>query len=160
MDAGGANAYDFTAIGQGKIPVTRALPSSGGDDFAEQRIDKWLWAARFFKTRSLAAEAVSGGKVQVGDSRVKPSRRIRAGDRVHIRRGASEWTVTVLGLSLQRRPAREAGLLYQETPESEARRTGEAERARQAAARRARGIGRPTKRDRRELDRLKRREDA
>ena len=85
--------------------------------------------------------------------------RIRAGDRLQIRRGASEWTVIVLGVSPQRRPAKEAGLLYAETPESEVRRTSEAERARQAAARRARGIGRPTKRERRELDRLKHQED-
>lgn len=135
-------------------------PPDEHDRFAEQRIDKWLWAARFFKTRGLAAEAVNGGKVQVEEMRVKPSRRIRAGDRIHIRRGATEWTVIVRGLSPQRRPAKEAELLYEETPESRTHRTSEAERARQASARRARAIGRPSKRERRELDRFKRQGEA
>lgn len=136
------------------------LPPGEDEQFVVQRIDKWLWAARFFKTRSLAAQAVSGGKVQVEETRVKPSRKIRPGARVSIRRGATQWTVIVRGLSPQRRPAKEAGLLYEETPESEARRTSEAERARQRAARAARGIGRPTKRERRDLDRLKQQEGA
>lgn len=133
------------------------LPAPSRDQTdATQRIDKWLWAARFFKTRSLAAQAVSGGKVEVGGARVKPARRIRAGERLTIRRGMMQWVVVVQGLNRERRPAREAALLYEETPESRAARSGEEERRRQAQARRDRGLGRPTKRDRRELDRIKR----
>ena len=120
-----------------------------------QRLDKWLWAARFFKTRSLAARAITGGKVQVDGERVKPARRIRVGVRLRVRRGAMQWQVAVRGLSPHRRPAREAAALYEETPESFAERASEAARRRQAAARRERGLGRPTKRDRREIDRVK-----
>ena len=123
---------------------------------ASERLDKWLWAARFFKTRSLAAQAVSGGKVEVNGARAKPARRIRSGERLTIRRGVSQWMVVVRGLNLERRPAPEAALLYEETPESREARSSEEERRRQAQARRERGLGRPTKRDRRELDRLKR----
>ncbi len=117
------------------------------------RIDKWLWAARFFKTRSLAAQAVSGGLVQVAEQRVKASRRLRRGELVHIRRGAQAWDVVVTGLREQRRPAPEAQTLYEETPASVARRTSEAARREQTRMRRTRGLGRPTKRERRELER-------
>ena len=120
-----------------------------------ERLDKWLWAARFFKTRSLAAQAVSGGKVEANGARVKPARRIRTGERLTIRRGVTQWVVVVRGLNRERRPAREAVLLYEETPESREARISEEERRRQAQARRERGLGRPTKRDRRELERLK-----
>ena len=120
-----------------------------------ERVDKWLWAARFFKTRSLATQAVSGGKVEVNGARVKPACRIRTGERLTIRRGVTQWVVVVRGLNRERRPAREAVLLYEETPESRKARSGEEERRRQAQARRERGLGRPTKRERRELDRLK-----
>ena len=130
-------------------------PSSDTPPEASQRLDKWLWTARFFKTRTLAAQAVSGGRVHVNGDRAKPARRVRSGERLTIRRGACEWMVVVRGLARQRRPAREAVLLYEETPESEARRVAEQERRRQAEARRERGLGRPTKRERRELDRLK-----
>ena len=122
---------------------------------ASERLDKWLWAARFFKTRSLAAQAVSGGKVEVNGARAKPARRIRTGERLTIRRGVMQWVVVVRGLNRERRPAREAVLLYEETPESREARSSEEERRRQAQARRERGLGRPTKRDRRELERLK-----
>lgn len=121
-----------------------------------ERLDKWLWAARFFKTRSLAAQAVSGGKVEVDGARAKPARRIRTGQRLTIRRGAAEWVVVVRGLNRERRPAREAVLLYEETAQSREARTSEEARRRQAQARRERGLGRPTKRDRRELERLRR----
>ena len=117
------------------------------------RIDKWLWAARFFKTRSLAAQAVSGGLVQVAEQRVKASRRLRRGEVVHVRRGAQAWDVVVTGLCEQRRPAPEAQTLYEETPESVERRTSEEARREQARMRRARGPGRPTKRERRALER-------
>lgn len=133
------------------------LPTPSQDQtHATQRVDKWLWAARFFKTRSLAAQAVSGGKVEVDGTRVKPARRIRTGERLTIRRGVMQWVVVVQGLNRERRPAREAALLYEETPESRAARSSEEERRRQAQARRERGLGRPTKRERRELDRIKR----
>jgi len=117
------------------------------------RIDKWLWAARFFKTRSLAAQAVSGGLVQVAEQRVKASRRLRRGEIVHVRRGAQAWDVVVTGLRDQRRPAPEAQTLYEETPASVARRTSEEARREQNRMRRARGPGRPTKRERRALER-------
>ena len=129
------------------------------DDVALEslRIDKWLWAARFFKTRSLAAQAVSGGLVQVADRRVKASRRLRRGERVHVRRGPQAWDVIVRGLCDERRPAPEAQTLYEETPESAERRTGERARREQAAMRRARAQGRPTKRERRALVRWRER---
>lgn len=128
-----------------KVPVTAV---------GAERLDKWLWAARFFKTRSLAAEAITGGKVQVADQRVKPARLIRTGDRILIRKGELLWEVIVQGLSKERRPAPEAVLLYEETQESKAHRAQEMER-RQRAAQRAPGTGRPTKRDRRKLTELK-----
>ena len=82
------------------------------------RIDKWLWAARFFKTRSLAAEAVTGGKVEVNGARAKPSRNVRIGDSLSIRRGPYEWAVIIKGVTDLRGPAAKAQLLYEETKES------------------------------------------
>ena len=125
------------------------------DDVALEsiRIDKWLWAARFFKTRSLASQAVSGGLVQVAQQRVKASRRLRRGEILHIRRGTQAWDVVVKGLRDQRRPAPEAQTLYEETPESIEQRTSEEARREQAEIRRARAQGRPTKRERRALER-------
>lgn len=118
------------------------------------RLDKWLWAARFFKTRSLAAAAAQGGKVQIAGDRAKPARPVRAGDELRIRRGPYEWVVTVTGLSTRRGPAREAALLYEETEQSI--RNREAARAQiqaEATPFRERG-GRPTKKDRRDWARL------
>ena len=86
------------------------------------RIDKWLWAARFYKTRSLAGLAVSGGKVHLNQSRVKPSRMLKPGDRIKIRKDDLSWDIEVLMLSASRGPAKQAILLYQETPESIAER--------------------------------------
>jgi ribosome-associated heat shock protein Hsp15 len=120
------------------------------------RLDKWLWAARFFKTRGLAAQAVSGGHVHVDGQRVKPARRIAPGATLVIRRGAVEWEVTVLALNDQRRPAAEAARLYEETPASRARRESEAERARARALRFAHGLGRPGRQARRQASELKR----
>ena len=121
-----------------------------------QRLDKWLWAARFFKTRSLAAEAVAGGKVHVDGQRVKPARPLRTGQTVRVRKGQWEATVVVRGLSAARRPAREASLLYEETAESVRRReAAAAERRTVAAGHPARDAGRPSKRDRRQLERLR-----
>ena len=124
------------------------------------RIDKWLWAARFFKTRSLAAKAVSGGLVQVAEQRVKASRRLRRGETIHIRRGTQVWDVLVRGLREERRPAPEAQTLYEETPESIERRTSEEARREQARMRRARARGRPTKRERRAFVRLRERQSG
>ena len=125
------------------------------DDVAleSMRIDKWLWAARFFKTRSLATQAVSGGHIQVAEQRVKASRRLRRGETVQVRRGVQAWDVVVRGLREERRPAPEAQTLYEETPASIERRTSEQARREQARMRRARAQGRPTKRDRRALER-------
>ena len=118
------------------------------------RLDQWLWAARFFKTRSLANEAAQGGKVHVRGDRAKPARAICVGDRLQIRRGPYEWVVEVKGLSTRRGPAKEAVLLYEETEESvRARDAARADVRVQAAPFRERG-GRPTKKDRRDLVRL------
>lgn len=122
----------------------------------EVRIDKWLWAARFFKTRSLATEAVTGGKVHVNDARVKPARELHVGDMVDITIGGLRRTVVVQGLADKRGPAAAAQALYEETPES-------VERREQHVAERklARPLGadlgaRPTKLDRRRLEALRR----
>ena len=88
----------------------------------EVRIDKWLWAAHFFKTGSLAAQAIAGGKVALNGARPKPSRMIRRGDYLNIRRGAYEWTIIVKGTSAYRGPVTDAHALYQKTEESRSRR--------------------------------------
>ncbi len=117
------------------------------------RLDKWLWAARFFKTRSLATEAIERGRVTVNEERVKPARNVRIGDLLDIDNGSSTWQVRVEGLSDKRGPAPVAQQLYAETDLSVQRRAQEAER-RKLFAEPAEGIhGRPTKRDRRQLDR-------
>ena len=119
------------------------------------RIDKWLWAARFFKTRSLAAEAVTGGKVHLNGERVKAARALKPGDRLDIRKGQEEWTVVVEGLSDKRGPAREAVQLYQETPDSLRRRQETTERRRLAAFSAPRPpASRPNKKDRRQIIRF------
>ena len=114
------------------------------------RIDKWLWAARFYKTRSLAVDEINKGRVQVNQANVKPSREVRAGDMVSLRQGHTQRTVQVLGVSESRGPAPVAQLLYQETPESVQAREAAAEQ-RRVAAEPAHSMehGRPTKRDRR-----------
>jgi ribosome-associated heat shock protein Hsp15 len=89
---------------------------------SEIRIDKWLWAARFFKTRSLAADAVAGGKVALNGGRPKPSRVVRPGDRLAIRRGAYEWSIIVKETSNYRGPASDAAALYEESEESRSKR--------------------------------------
>lgn len=120
-----------------------------------QRLDKWLWVARFFKTRGRAAAAISGGKVQVAGERVKPSRNVGPGTAVEIRRGPVQWQVVVVGIANQRRPAPEAALLYEESPQSIEQRQREAEQRKlQAGARRER-LGKPSKRERRDATRLK-----
>jgi ribosome-associated heat shock protein Hsp15 len=118
------------------------------------RIDKWLWAARFFKTRSLAAQAVDGGRVQVNGARVKPAKDVKPGDEVAVHIGDLEWVVDVRALSGRRGPAEEARKLYEERAESRARREAVLD-ARKRQPEPAFGLrGRPTKRDRRMLKRL------
>jgi ribosome-associated heat shock protein Hsp15 len=92
------------------------------EDNNQIRIDKWLWAARFFKTRSVAAEAVNGGKVDLNGARAKPSRAVRVGDQLTVRRGPYEWTVIVKAIAKQRGPRTQARLLYEETDDSKQRR--------------------------------------
>lgn len=122
------------------------------------RLDKWLWAARFFKTRSLAAEAVTGGKVTMHGDRVKPARPLQVGDELSIRLGPYEHVVRVRELSARRGPAPVAATLYEETAESLAARTRLAEQLRLSPAPLVyEEKGRPTKRDRREIDRWRRR---
>jgi len=116
------------------------------------RIDKWLWAARFFKTRSLAAQAVDGGKVHCNGNRVKPARAVHAGDELRIRQGPYELIVLVRALSERRGPASEAVLLYEETPASVAARDALKEQLRVEPVYEAKG--RPTKRDRRHIIRF------
>ncbi|HEX5393661.1 MAG TPA: RNA-binding S4 domain-containing protein [Rhodocyclaceae bacterium] len=119
------------------------------------RLDKWLWAARFYKNRSLAADAVDGGKVKLGGANVKPAKDVKVGDRLEIRAGEQAYEVLVVGLNEQRRPAPEARLLYEETPESQERRTQEAELRKLAPVPGADTRGRPTKRDRRAMGRFR-----
>lgn len=116
------------------------------------RIDKWLWAARFFKTRSLAAQAVERGRVRLGGEPVKPARNVKVGELLLVDNGATEWEVEVLGLSETRGPAPVAQALYSETWQSVQKRQQTVEN-RKLYREPAIGIkGRPTKRDRRMLD--------
>ena len=119
------------------------------------RLDKWLWAARFFKTRSLASDAVDGGKVKLNGASAKPAKDVKVGDRLQLHAGNQDWEVVVQGLNEQRRPAPEAQLLYQETPDSLQQRTQAAELRKLAPAPAPDHKGRPTKRDRRELSRFR-----
>lgn len=123
-----------------------------GDDAGSQRLDKWLWAARFFKTRPLAVEAINGGKVQVDGQRVKPGRAIRPGSRLVIHKGSLEWRIEVKALSKQRRPATEAALLYDEDETSRRKRQDQVRERREAGTPAAPLRGRPSKRDRRRLE--------
>lgn len=116
------------------------------------RIDKWLWAARFFKTRSMAAQAVTGGKVQVNGARIKPARVVQPGDELRIRRGEFEFIVIVLVTADKRRPAKEAQLLYEETESSLQQRQEMREQKRLEAASKMYGpMKRPDKRSRRQI---------
>jgi len=123
-------------------------------DQQKLRIDKWLWAARYFKTRALAAEAVECGKVQINAARVKPAKLLTAGDMVTIRLGPYQHVVEVLGLSNKRGPATEAQKLYQETEESRQKRETLALELK-AQPELTHPEGRPTKRDRREIEKFK-----
>jgi ribosome-associated heat shock protein Hsp15 len=117
------------------------------------RIDKWLWAARFFKTRSLATDAVDGGKVRLNGDRVKPARGVKVGDRLKIDNGSTEWEVVVRELAEKRGSATIAQTLYAETEESITMRQEKSEQRKFFREPSSDIKGRPTKRDRRHLDR-------
>ena len=117
------------------------------------RVDKWLWAARIFKTRALAAEAIAGGRVHVNGVRVKASKEVRAGDSLEVTRERGlRMELVVRGVAERRGPAKEAVLLYEETPQSVEARERHAADMKLAGPPVARGGGRPTKRDRRRME--------
>ncbi len=124
------------------------------DDAGDERvrIDKWLWAARFYKTRSLAAQAVEAGQVRVADERVKPARPLRPGETVAIRKAGLVWVVEVVALSDRRGGAAQAALLYRETDASREAREAIVAQKRAAHAASPQFPGRPTKRQRRKLE--------
>ena len=124
------------------------------------RLDKWLWAARFFKTRAVASQAIRAGRVDVNDVRAKPAKTLSLGDRVRIRKSPFEFRLTVRALSVQRGRAAQAALLYEEDPAGKAARERLAQQLRIAPTPSYEGKGRPTKRDRREMERLRSDEDS
>lgn len=120
------------------------------------RLDKWLWTARFYKTRPLATEAVSGGKVHLNGNRVKPGRPVHIGDVLQIQRGPSLYEVVVKGMNQQRRPASEMDLLYEETERGRQAREQQAEVRKLAAGTRAAPARKPDKHQRKHIVRFKR----
>ena len=124
----------------------------------QQRLDKWLWAARFFKTRPLAAEAINGGKVHLNGDRVKPSRNIKTGDRLQITRGQFEFKITIEALNKHRRPANEAQMLYKEDDDSINKRKDLALSLKMLNANMPHTEKRPDKKQRRQITRLRRTE--
>src|SRR6185436_9337564 len=130
------------------------MPSDDTETEHRVRIDKWLWAARFFKTRALAAEAIDGGKVDVNGARAKRAKVVQAGDEVRVRPSPFEHLVPVRGVSERRGPASVAATLYEETAESKAKREALATQIRSMPSDDWES-GRPTKRDRREIDRFR-----
>jgi ribosome-associated heat shock protein Hsp15 len=121
------------------------------------RLDKWLWAARFFKTRSQAADAVTGGKVALNGDRAKPSRIVRTGDKLTIRRGPCEWTILVKDVARLRGPASQAGQLYEETEESARKREAAIAQLKLERPLEFDTPGRPSKKDRRAINRFTKR---
>ena len=119
------------------------------------RLDKWLWAARFFKTRSIAREAVSGGKVHLNGNRAKPGRTLNTGDELRIQRGEEEYTITIIELSVRRGPAVVARTLYEESEENRNRREKLAEERKLEHQKSATRVRRPDKRERRKIVRFK-----
>lgn len=126
-------------------------PHSPASQTEKVRVDKWLWAARFFKTRSLAIEAIKGGKISHAGQRVKPSKEVQVGDQLSIRQGYTVKTVIVKGISDKRGPAPQAALLYEETAESVQKREELKSQFTAQPAMRKHGLGRPTKRERRKI---------
>ena len=129
------------------MPIVKTPPAS-------MRLDKWLWAARFFKTRSLASQAIEHGRVKLNGERVKPARDVRLADRLDLHIGDFDWTITVHGLAMQRGPAPVAQALYEEDPASHARRQAQVSERKLAASPAAAIKGRPTTRDRRRIHRF------
>jgi ribosome-associated heat shock protein Hsp15 len=123
------------------------------------RLDKWLWAARFYKTRALAAHAIAAGRVEVNGAPAKAARGLSIGDRLRVRKPPYAFIIRVLAVSEQRGPAKQAVTLYEEDSEGKAARERLAHQLRIAPSPAFDGKGRPTKRDRRELDRLRGDED-
>jgi len=119
------------------------------------RLDKWLWAARFYKTRALAVEAIEGGRVEVGGARVKRAKLIQVGDVIRLRLGPYEHMISVVGLSERRGPASVAATLYEETPESKKIREELQLRMKAAAPQFAYDSGKPTKKQRRDIEKLR-----
>lgn len=130
------------------------MAKPAADKLESQRLDKWLWAARFYKTRSLSVEAIHGGKVHVNGQRAKPSRSIHVGDEVRITKPPYEFTIDILGLQMQRRPAVEAQTLYQEHDESRRKREKLREQIKNEPLGAPEQKGRPDKRDRRRIIRF------
>lgn len=135
--------------------ATHASPSSRTAPTARVRIDKWLWAARFFKTRSLAAEACDRAHVRLNGTPVKPARDVQAGDWLVIENPGGVYEIQIVAISDVRGPAKVAQALYAETPASLAQRQREAERRRLQPEPEAQRQGRPTKRERRDIDRFR-----
>lgn len=130
-------------------------------DKADQgvRLDKWLWASRFFKTRSMAAKAVNGGKVHLNNHRVKAAKNVAVDDKLVITKGSLEFHITVLGLSAYRRPAKEARLLYVESEQSIKNREEQRDLRRMANAGYSAPAKKPGKRDRRKIKSFTRKDD-
>jgi len=135
-----------------------STPASDPQHPEKQRLDKWLWAARFFKTRSLASEAVQGGKVHLNGHRVKPASAVHIGDKLSITRGQEEMELEICGLCKQRRPASEAVLLYEESEASAERRQQQATERRLLAGSDSSPNRRPNKKDRRHIIRFQRKQ--
>lgn len=131
-------------------------PHDDERDDEPERLDKWLWTARFFKTRALAAAAVDGGKVHLNGERVKRSKTVRVGHLVSIRLGPYEHVVVVRGISDRRGPASVAATLYQETEESRAARERLLSQRQLESSAAVHDAGRPSKKDRRQIDQLRR----
>lgn len=125
------------------------------NELTEIRLDKWLWASRFFKTRAIAVEAINGGRVHLNGARVKPARAIRHDDELKITRGTERYHVFVKGLNDKRRPAKEAVLMYEETVESVQLREKSQELSRLQATNVKQPTHKPNKRERRVMDKFK-----
>ena len=138
--------------------MTKAEADEVNDQTGRVRLDKWLWAARFYKTRGLSAAAIDAGKVEVNDERAKRSRLVQIGDRVRVRMGPYEHLVHVKGVSEKRGSATIAQGLYEEDPESRKAREAMAAHVRAMNANTGYESGRPTKKDRREIARLRKRD--
>ncbi len=130
-------------------------PEQDHNELSTMRLDKWLWCARFYKTRGLAADAIQGGKILVNEEKPKPSKTIPAGARLKIRRSPYQFDITIVSLAKSRKSARDAALLYQETEESIKKREEVSARLKLDAMNNPRTTGRPTKRDRRHIIRFK-----